>query len=96
MHILYDEAGNMISHGENHAYDHSHGDHCHENRNENLALLTYMLEHNEHHAEELKKLAEKMQETGLADVSEEIRKGVEQFQQVNSHLASALKLAKAK
>ena len=52
------------THGEGHDHGHSHADHacdtahcgsCSEGdcKNETLALLTYMLQHNEHHAQEL-------------------------------------------
>ena len=68
MHLLYDENGNPIPHGA-HDEHHHHHDHHHEGedcghacnacgseekcKDENLALLTYMLQHNEHHAAEL-------------------------------------------
>ena len=76
MHLLYDENGNPIPHGA-HDEHHHHHDHHHEGedcghacnacgseekcKDENLALLTYMLQHNEHHAAELDEMADKLE-----------------------------------
>ena len=61
MHLLHDENGNPVPHGGHHEHSHEHshshdcGNGCHEHcegecKDENVALLTYMLQHNEHHA----------------------------------------------
>ena len=68
MHLLKDENGNVIPHGDGpahkHEHDHDHG--CEEHacdgcsggsdkcKNESVALLNYMVDHNEHHAAELR------------------------------------------
>ena len=88
MHLLYDENGNPIPHGA-HDEHHHHHDHHHEGedcghacnacgseekcKDENLALLTYMLQHNEHHAAELDEMADKLEKAGMADAAKQIR-----------------------
>lgn len=78
-------------------YDHHHHDHDHapaETAAEMTAVLTYMLQHNIHHGEELKKLSETLAEKGMAAASEEILEGVRFFEQGNQKLAAALELVK--
>ena len=53
MHLVKDENGNMVPHGHDHEHHHDHG-HCGncqggDCKNETLALLTYMQQHNEQH-----------------------------------------------
>ena len=99
MHILYDENGNPIAHGDHaqshgHGHDH-HGGHTHgktDGTDENLAVLTYMYQHNEHHASEREEMAEKLRETGFQDVAEQIHEGVLQFYRANEFLGKALEL----
>lgn len=66
MHLVQDENGKSLAHA--HGDDHSH---CHEHSHdcsscggdcskETVALLTYMLQHNEHHAAELEQMAENL------------------------------------
>ena len=85
MHLLHDENGNPVPHGSHDAqhHDHSHGHDCesgcHEHcesgcKNEHVALLTYMLQHNEHHAAELDEMADKLEQAGLTDAAKQIRK----------------------
>ena len=63
------------THGEGHDHGHSHANHacdtahcgsCSEGdcKNETLALLTYMLQHNEHHAQELDQMADNLAKMG--------------------------------
>ena len=84
MQLLYDENGNPIPLGA-HDEHHHHHDHHHEGedcghacnacgseekcKDENLALLTYMLQHNEHHAAELDEMADKLEKAGMADAA---------------------------
>lgn len=109
MHLLYDENGNPIPHGA-HDEHHHHHDHHHEGedcghacnacgseekcKDENLALLTYMLQHNEHHAAELDEMADKLEKAGMADAAKQIREGVSDFQKGNMRLSLALTLVK--
>lgn len=63
------------THGDGHDHGHTHTDHACENshcgscnegdcKNETLALLTYMLQHNEHHAQELDQMADNLAKDG--------------------------------
>ena len=74
MHLIKDENGNIIPHGSDHHHDHEHGhEHCGSCNSdcqgnctdEVVALLNYMLSHNEHHAEELDQMAENLEKLGM-------------------------------
>lgn len=92
--------------GEGHA--HAHGDSCgghghHEHcgscaggdcKNETVALLTYMLQHNEHHAAELDQMAENLKKMGMDAAAKSIKEGVADFQKGNMRLGLALALVK--
>ena len=109
MHLLYDENGNPIPHGA-HDEHHHHHDHHHEGedcghacnacgseekcKDENLALLTYMLQHNEHHAAELDQMADKLRKAGMDTAAEQIRKAVDEFQKGSLYLSVALATVK--
>lgn len=79
---------------EHHEHDHKH-EHQHEHahaevtsREETLALLSYMVSHNKHHAEELANLAPGVEgEAALA-----LQKAIAFFQAGNQELETALKL----
>ena len=96
-------------HAQDEAEHHHHHDHHHEGedcghacnacseekcKDENLALLTYMLQHNEHHAAELDEMADKLEKAGMADAAKQIREGVSDFQKGNMRLSLALTLVK--
>ena len=109
MHLLYDENGNPIPHGAYDEHHHHH-DHHHEGedcghacnacgseekcKDENLALLTYMLQHNEHHAAELDQMADNLQKMGLDNSAKTIKEAVADFQKGNMRLGLALTLVK--
>lgn len=59
-----------------------------------IALLTYMLQHNEHHAAELDEMAQKLREAGMGTAAEQISKGVSEFQKGNMYLGVALSMVK--
>ena len=63
-------------------------------KNETIALLTYMLQHNEHHAQELDQMAENLDKMGLAASAKAIRDAVADFQKSNMRLGLALTLVK--
>ena len=92
-------------HDHEHHHDHHHeGEDCghacnacgseEKCKDENLALLTYMLQHNEHHAAELDEMADKLEKAGMADAAKQIREGVSDFQKGNMRLSLALTLVK--
>lgn len=107
MHLIKDENGNLIQHGHDHSHEHTHEDGCqghtHEHcgscqggdcGKETVALLTYMLQHNEHHAQELDQMADNLDKMGLGASAKAIRDAVADFQKSNMRLGLALTLVK--
>lgn len=85
--------------GHDHEHNHHHegcGCGCggHEVQDENVAVLAYMLDHNRHHALELKEIAKHLREAGKDDAAAQIEKGVEDFEKGNMRLGIALSLVK--
>ena len=74
-------------HGHDHEHPHVHDVHSPE---ETLALLTYMLGHNRHHAEELHELAHSMDD----EAAQLIHDAILDFNLGNEKLDEALKLLK--
>ena len=87
-------------HGHHHHHDHDHECGCgcgcggHEQVDENVAILTYMLDHNKHHALELKEIAAHLKSVGKDEAAAQIEKGVEDFEKGNMRLSIALSLVK--
>ena len=78
-------------------HDHHHHHHDHapaESAAEMTAVLTYMLQHNIHHADELKKMSETLAEKGMQAASEKLLESVSFFTEGNEKLAAALELVK--
>ncbi|MCD8348300.1 MAG: cobalt transporter [Lachnospiraceae bacterium] len=79
-------------------YSHEHCGACNANGNEAaqgdkmVALLDYMLKHNEHHAAELDQVAEKLRGDGKEAAAEQIKKAVDEFQKGNLYLKLALSM----
>ena len=59
-----------------------------------VALLDYMLKHNEHHAAELDQVAENLRKAGKEAAAEQIKKAVDEFQKGNLYLGLALSSVK--
>ena len=59
-----------------------------------VALLDYMLKHNEHHAAELDQVAENLRKAGNEAAAEQIKKAVDEFQKGNLYLGLALSSVK--
>ena len=90
-------------HGEEHDHTHGEGQQCGDHctscqggdcKNETVALLTYMLQHNEHHAAELDQMADNLEKMGMAAAAKTIREGVSDFQKGKMRLGLALTLVK--
>ena len=85
-------------HDHEHEHHHDHGWGCgcggHDLPDENVAILTYMLDHNRHHALELKEIAAHLREVGKDEAAAQIEKGVEDFEKGNMRLSIALSLVK--
>jgi ABC-type Zn2+ transport system substrate-binding protein/surface adhesin len=103
------EDGTTHTHTHNHEngeqHDHTHGASCQTEghcdscqggdcKNETVALLTYMLQHNEHHAAELDQMAENLKKMGMETAAKTIKEGVADFQKGNMRLSLALTLVK--
>ncbi len=61
-------------------------------KNETVALLTYMLQHNEHHAAELDQMADNLEKMDMDAAAKTIKEGVADFQKGNMRLGLALTL----
>lgn len=101
--------GTTHTHGHSHeggeSHEHEHGkcseghQHCGscasgDCKNETVALLTYMLQHNEHHAMELDQMADNLKKLGMDAAAKSIKDGVSDFQKGNLRLSLALNLVK--
>ena len=70
-------------------HDHEHHEGCgcgcggNETPDEDTAVLSYMLDHNRHHALELKEIAAHLIEAGKDEAAAQIEKGVEDFEKGN-------------
>lgn len=71
-----------------HDHSHGHGDITAEKAE---ALLKYMLEHNEHHAEELHDLAHKLEHLGKQAAADAIEASLQAYRQGNAELEKAVK-----
>ena len=75
---------------DNHNHHHHH-EHSTNDKEESLAMLTYMVEHNEHHTRELQELSQTL--SGEAKLL--IDKAVTEFENGTRLLADALNLLKS-
>lgn len=73
-----------------HDHDHEHCSVCGGTSAETVALLTYMLDHNRHHADELHDLAHELD----GEARELVHAAVIDIESSNDKLARALKLIK--
>ena len=90
------EGGHAHSHGNGCGDGHDHCGSCEggDCKKETIALLTYMLQHNEHHAAELDQMADNLEKMGMVAAAKTIREGVSDFQKGNMRLGLALTLVK--
>ena len=99
------EHSHSEGHDHEHTHTHDHGcSHSHECgsgckdtgacKNETVALLSYMLDHNEHHAAELDQMAENLQKFGMDSAAKQIKDAVSDFQKGNLRLSLALTTVK--
>ena len=80
----------MCEHHHDHDHDHPH-DHGHTGLEERVAMLTYMLGHNQHHAQELHELAHDL---GDSEAAQLIHDAVVDCEVGNTKLAEALAVLK--
>jgi len=80
-------------HGEGHT--HTHGDvTAFESVEQAIALMSYMLDHNKHHAEELHELSHKLEATGKENAAQLIGVALEKYYAGNEDLEKALNALK--
>jgi len=101
MHMMNEEhshcgcgcGGHDHDHDHDHSHEHEHNHHHGEQpKDEDTAVLAYMLDHNRHHAQELAVIAKHLREQGKDDAALQIEKGVEDFEKGNMRLSIALSL----
>ena len=91
--------GHQHDHEYTHGCEHSHtcGSDCQNSgdcKNETVALLSYMLDHNEHHAAELDQMADNLAKLGMDTAAKQIKEAVSEFQKGNLRLSLALTTVK--
>ena len=59
-----------------------------------LALLTYMLDHNRHHADELHDICHALEDAGKTEAAAALAEALHEYDHGNSKLEKALELAK--
>ena len=81
-----------------HAHSHAHGDHHHHHGSENLApidellaLMKYMVNHNDAHCQELAELAGQLNQAGRSRAYRQLMSVVTDFDMVNARLDAVLK-----
>lgn len=77
------------SHGHHHGHDHHHS-HDVQPKDELIALIRYMVDHNAAHAHELEHLAAQIGEIGEQDACAKILNAVHSFEEGNRQLANVL------
>ncbi len=81
-------------HGHHHDHHHDHGAQPAMSPEETMALLTYMLDHNRHHAEELHDICHTLEHEGKADAAAKLADALHYFDHCNEAMAEAVALAK--
>ncbi len=79
------------SHEHKHTHAHEHG-HSHHSPEETAALLRYMIEHNEHHCEDLHEIYHALDSAGKSEAAWELQSAIRLYGEGNALLAEALKL----
>ncbi len=79
-------------HHDHHDHEHHHHDHPMENKEQVKALLDYNYKHNTSHADELDKLADKLESLGYAEAAAKVSAAKELFSEGNKNLKEALEL----
>ena len=86
----------MHEHEHKHSHPHEHGPiSAFDSLEQAEALMSYMLDHNRHHAEELHELCHKLEASGKTEAAKLIDDAVDRFGEGNELLAKALEALKA-
>ncbi len=86
-------------HGHEHGHDHEgeccHGhEHAAQSPEETMALLTYMLDHNRHHGEDLHEIYHALEAAGKNDAAAVLHEAMHLYGHANDMLEKALDLLK--
>ena len=85
----------MHEHEHEHAHPHEHGAiPGFESMDQAEALMSYMLDHNRHHADELHEVGHKLAHTGKEEAAKLLHEAVDAFNRGNELLAKALEALK--
>lgn len=89
-------------HTHDHEHEHAHHGHTHEHTHEDITafesteqavrILSYMLDHNKSHAEELHEICHKLEASGEEAAAEHLDKAVDAFREGNGLMEEALRL----
>lgn len=88
------------SHCHDHGHSHSHGGHSHDHSHshkspeETITLLTYMIDHNKHHGEDLHEIYHGLESAGKAEAAELLHRAMHLYDDGNELLQKALELLK--
>ena len=93
---IHSHGGHRHAHAHSHAHDHSHvggHEHCVEDTpmEELLALMKYMVKHNDTHAQEMAELASKIRDAGKLHAYKKIMDAVADFDILNAKFDAVLK-----
>lgn len=82
-----------VVHGEHeHCRAHSHEGQPPHTADETTALLTYMIDHNKHHGEDLHEIYHSLEAAGKTEAAQHVHEAMHQYEHGNAELAEALKL----
>ena len=85
----------MHEHEHEHTHPHEHGDiPAFDSLEQAEALMSYMLDHNRHHADELHEVGHKLAHSGKEEAAKLIHEAVDAFSNGNELLAKALEALK--
>ena len=85
----------MHEHEHEHSHPHEHGDiPAFDSLEQAQALMSYMLDHNRHHADELHEVGHKLAHSGKEEAAKLIHDAVDAFNKGNELLAKALEALK--
>ena len=82
------------THDHAHTHTHAHGEGKPMSPEEVLALMTYMLDHNRHHADELHEICHALEDQGKAEAAATLADALHYFDHCNDKLEESLKLTK--
>lgn len=94
--LHFDTAGHEHAHEHACRHEHTHADTPELTAEQTIALMTYMLDHNRSHAEELHNIAHALEKQGKHDAAALVGDAVHYFGHCNDKLEEALRLVKVK